>query len=301
MNKVVDLNLGRARSLAGAAIRPDGAAAPAYAELLATSNFSFLRSGSDPEELVAAALALGLTGMGLCDRNSFAGVVRAYSALRQLRDDPATADAAKAFRYVAGVRLVFADGTPDVIAYPADRAAYGRLCQLLTVGNTREVGGKRATKGECTLRFADLAPFAEGQLFILHADETDWETSRQTLLALQEMAPGRTWLAACCTFAGNDRARLNRLAGLAAEAGVPLVAANDVLYHVPERRMLQDVVTCIREHVTIFSAGRRLEANAERHLKPPAEMARLFREHPGALAETTAILGRIGFSLDQLA
>jgi error-prone DNA polymerase len=301
MNKIVDLNVERSKTIASenredAAGRP----VPAYAELMTTSNFSFLRSGSDPEELVASAVVNGLSGLGLCDRNTMAGVVRAYSALRQLGEDKATASLARAFRYVVGVRLVFADGTPDIIAYPTDREAYGRLCRLLTVGNTRDVDGKRATKGTCTLHFADLAEFAEGQLFILDADETDWTKSRETLLALKELAGDRLWVAAYCTFKGEDRARLHRLAALAGAAGAPLVAVNNVLYHTPERRMLQDVVTCIREHMTIFEAGRRLEQNAERHIKPPEEMARLFAEHPEALAETQQILRRIRFSLDQL-
>ncbi|HTJ57863.1 MAG TPA: error-prone DNA polymerase [Devosiaceae bacterium] len=302
MNKVLDLNNKRAKAIAARPLEPEAETRPAaYAELMATSNFSFLRSGSDPEELVAAAVANGLSGLGLCDRNSFAGVVRGLTALRQLREDPAIGPATEAFRYVVGVRLVFADGTPDIIAYPTDRAAYGRLCQLLTIGNTREVNGKRAEKGVCTLHFSDLQPFAEGQLFILHADETDWDKSRKTLFDLKRLAGDRLWVAANCVFKGDDRARLNRLKALAAEAGVPMVAVNDVLYHIPERRILQDVVTCIREHMTIFEAGRRLEQNAERHFKPPQEMARLFREHPEALAETQKILARIHFTLDQLA
>jgi error-prone DNA polymerase len=303
MNKVVDITLKRAQGIAAGPDRSEPQAeSPArpFAELMATSNFSFLRSGSDPEELIAYAVAEGLTGLGLCDRNSFAGVVRAYSTLKQLRADETTGSRAKAFRYVVGVRLVFADGTPDIIAYPTDRAAYGRLCQLLTLGNTREVDGKRAQKGVCTLRFEDLAAFAEGQLFLLDVDERNWDKSRNTLLALKKLAGDRLWVVAACRFKGDDRARLNRLAALAGEAGVPIVASNDVLYHIPERRMLQDVVTCIREHITIFEAGRRLEQNAERHIKGPQEMTRLFREHPGALDETLGILKRIGFSLDQL-
>jgi error-prone DNA polymerase len=304
MNKVLDLNNRRARAIAAGAGKQapsPPAGLPPYVELMATSNFSFLRSGSDPEELVAAAIGKGLAGLGICDRNSFAGVVRGLTALRQLSADPEIGTAARAFRYVVGVRLVFADGTPDIVAYPTDRAAYGRLCRLLTLGNTREVKGRRAEKGVCTLTFADLAAFAEGQLFILVPDETDWEKSADTLRSLKKLAPDRMWVAACCRFAGDDRARLNRLADLARGVRVPLLASNDVLYHLAERRLLQDVVTCIREHITIFEAGRRLEANAERHLKPPEEMARLFREHPEALAETRRFLARIHFSLDQLA
>ena len=307
MNKIVDINLRRAQDLVQDLVKDTAEELsasepppPAFAELLTTSNFSFLRGGSDPEELIAHAVAGRLTGLGLCDRNSMAGVVRAYSALKQLREDETTCQAAAGFRYVVGVRLVFADGTPDIIAYPTDRAAYGRLCRLLTLGNTREIEGKRATKGVCTLNFTDLADFAEGQLFILDPDDGDWDKIRGTLLALKKLARGRVWLAACCTFRGDDRARLNRLAALAREARVKLIASNNVLYHIPERRMLQDVVTCIREHITIFEAGRRLEQNAERHIKSPAEMARLFREHPDAIAQTQVFLDRIDFRLDQL-
>ena len=304
MNKIVDINLKRAKGIAAEAAEPaappEGGSPPPFAELLATSNFSFLRGGADPEELIASAVANRLSGLGLCDRNSMAGVVRAYTALRQLRDDKDTQAMAESFRYVVGVRLVFADGTPDIVAYPTDRDAYGRLCRLLTIGNTREVAGKRATKGVCTLKFSDLEDFAAGQLFILDANERDWEKSRETLFALRKLARGRVWLAAYCTFEGNDRGRLNQLAALAREARVKLLASNNVLYHIPERRLLQDVVTCIREHLTIFEAGRRLEQNAERHIKGPAEMARLFREHPEAIAETQKILARIDFRLDQL-
>jgi error-prone DNA polymerase len=288
MSNVVTID---ARERPGEREAPDQ---PAFAELLATSNFSFLRGGSGPEELVAAALAMGLSGLGICDRNSFAGVVRGHTALRDFKENTELAEPAAAFRYVVGVRLCFIDGTPDIIAYPSDRDAYGRLCSLLTVGNLR------AEKGSCELYIEDLKAHAEGQLFILQADESRWEVSEEILRHLADLAPGRTWLAAYCTYKGHDRERLNRLAELASRIGVPLLATNDVLYHIPERRMLQDVVTCIREHLTIFEAGRRLEQNAERHIKPPAEMARLFREHPRALAQTQDLVSRITFKLDQL-
>ncbi|MGN6489498.1 MAG: error-prone DNA polymerase, partial [Devosia sp.] len=263
---------------------------PAYAELMATSNFSFLRSGSHPEELVSAAMAMGLNGIGIADRNSFAGVVRGYVAHRDLREQH------PGFRYVVGVRLAFADGAPDILAYPSDREAYGRLCRLLSRANLRE----ESEKGNPVVLFDDLAEFAEGQLFVLHPDERRWDQSADYLQRLAALAPGHVWLAAAVAFRGNDRARLNRLAHVAAEAGVPLLAVNDVLYHEPGRRIVQDVVTCIREHLTLETAGRRLEPNAERHLKPPAEMARLFAEHPDAVTQTQVLLDRIGFRLDQL-
>ncbi|MEP7239304.1 MAG: error-prone DNA polymerase [Devosia sp.] len=277
---------------------PTAIEAPDYIELVSTSNFSFLRGGSHPEELAITAAVLGLEGLGLCDRNSFAGVVRAYVALRDM-DPPPT----PGFRYLVGTRLVFADA-PDIIAYPADRAAYGRLCKLLSTGNRRE----GSEKGKVELRFADLVPevvrltedFTAGQLFIVIPDENDWARSETTLRALITKAPGRVWVAGTCRFAGHDRDRLNRLADLAARSGAPLIAVNDVLYHTPERRVLQDAVTCIRQHWTIFEAGRRLEANAERHIKTPEEMARLFREHPNAISETMRFAARIDFSLDDL-
>ena len=273
------------------AARPSAAEAPpAYAELMVTSNFSFLRGGSHPEELVSAAMHLGLSGIGIADRNSFAGVVRGYMVHRDLKADFPD------FRYVVGVRLVFADGTPDILAYPSDRAAYGRLCQLLTRGNLH----KEAEKGQCRLFLADLIDFIDGQLLVLQADETNWERSEAVLQTLVARTPGNVWLAADVAYSGSDRARLNRLATIARQSGVPLLATNNVFYHEPGRRVLHDVVTCIREGVTLETAGRRLHPNAERHLKPPREMARLFADHPEALTETQRLLGRIGFSLDQL-
>ena len=280
-------------------------AVPGYVELVSTSNFSFLRGGSHPEELAITAGVLGLKGFGLCDRNSFAGVVRAYVALRDMEPRPP-----EGFRYLVGTRLCFADGTPDIVAYPTDREAYGRLCKLLSQANLN----KDSEKGNSRLAFGDLAPslstakvvdlaaedFTVGQQFIVLPREQDWQRTETTLRALAVRAPGRVWLGAACRFGGSDRARLNRIADLAHRVGVPMLATNDVLYHEPGRRVLQDVVTCIREHITIDEAGRRLEANAERHIKPPEEMARLFREHPAAIAETERFAAGIGFSLDQL-
>ena len=261
---------------------------PGYAELVSASNFSFLRGGSHPDELVVRAASLGLFGFGLCDRNSFAGVVRAHTMMREI------AKSAPGFRYLVGVRLCFADGTPDIVAYPRDRAAYGRLCQLLTRGN------RRAEKGDCLLYRDDLWDFAEGQLFIVVPDPAAIDTARETLELLVAEAPGRVHLALSCRYLGADRARLAEAAALAKRVGALPLATNDVLYHDDRRRVLQDVLTCIREHVPIAEAGRRLEQNAERHIKTPTEMARLFRDHPGALAETLRFASRITFSLDDL-
>jgi error-prone DNA polymerase len=259
-----------------------------YAELIATSNFSFLRGASHPQELVMQAAALGLSGIGIADRNSFAGVVRGFTAFKDIEEQY------PGFRYVIGTRLVFEDSTPEVVAFPTDRAAYGRLCALLTKGN------RRAKKGECSLRFADLEACSEGVLFVVMASNEPFSADEFVLRKLAAMAPDRTWLAASCRFHGRDRARLNGLAWLAEHAGVPLLATNDVIFHHRDRRFLHDVMTCIREHMTIFNAGRRLLKNSEQYIKPPEMMERLFAEHSDALAETQRLLSRTTFSLDEL-
>lgn len=297
----------------------------AYAELVAASNFSFLRGASPGPNLVMTALLLGQTGLGIADRNTVAGVVRARSALRDLREDgvlapekireggspgeyiwvenPAFADLpftlpqleamAKAFKLATGSRLVFADGTPDIVAYPANRAGWGRLCRLLTLGNLR------GAKGECILNLDDLLNDARDLLLIV-MPERRLDGLHGLLSRLDDAAPGAVWLAATMARRGDDRRRLARLKGIAAATRTPLIATNDVLYDAPEQRDLQDLLTCIREGMTIDRAGRLLEANAERHLKAPQEMARLFREAPEAIEEAQHLLGRIDFDLGEL-
>ena len=290
-----------------------------YFEFAVASNFSFLRGASHPEELILQAAHVGLSGMGLCDRNSVAGVVRAHLIKREKK---------LTLAYHPGARLVFADGTPDILAYPRDRAGWGRLCRLLTRGNLR------AEKGECILYLDDLLEHSDG-LELVVMETSTWEhpsppflkkpkdkpesaqapaqtrlrlvaktrnkADAKTLLGmLREAAPDRVRLAASMLLRGNDRTRLAQRAAIARAAGVPLIAVNDVLYHHPDRRQLQDVLTCIREHLTIDQAGRRLAANAERYLKPPAEMARLFREAPDAIEQTAALDAALTFSLGEL-
>ncbi|MBV9331465.1 MAG: error-prone DNA polymerase [Alphaproteobacteria bacterium] len=262
-----------------------------YAELAITTNFSFLRGASHPSEIAAQASMLGLSAIGIADRNSLAGVVRAFDALRQIEGEKP--------RLLIGSRLVFADGTADILVYPEDRKAYGNLCRLLTQGKMR------AAKGSATLYLSDLLAWQEGLLMIVLAapgriSASAGDEISRLLTRLSGEAPGRVWLGASMLHHGEDRRRLGKLRRLADVARVPLIAHNDVLYHAPERRSLQDVVSCIREHVTLDSAGRLLEANAERHLKPPAEMARLFRDAPDAVGETLRFAARIGFSLDEL-
>jgi error-prone DNA polymerase len=252
-----------------------------YAELQVTTNFSFLRGASHAEELVVQARHLGLHAIAVTDRNTLAGVVRAHSAGREV-----------GFRVIVGARLDLADGT-SLLCYPRDRSAYGRLSALLTLGQ------RRAEKGKCHLLLDDVARHQEGQIFIL-VPPASLAGFATVLERVRGAIRGPLHLAAALLMRGRDRARLDRLAALARAHGTPLVATNDVLYHHPDRRPLQDVVTCIREKCTIHEAGYRLEANAERHLKPPAGMARLFRGHEDALARTVEIADACRFSLDEL-
>ncbi|MGY4161612.1 error-prone DNA polymerase [Bradyrhizobium sp. USDA 4461] len=266
---------------------------PDYAEIGITSNFSFLRGGSDPRAYVHQASELKIPVIGLADHNTLAGVVRAWKEL----------DSEKVLhppKLLIGARIVFTDGTPDILVYPRDRAAYGRLCQLLTRGK-RGRGIERVEKGDCRLTLSDLIDFAEGQLLVLALPHRFEASKALDLLAqLKASAADGVWLAASLLYRGDDKRRLARLHDLATDAGVPLLATNEVLYHHPARRPLQDVLTCIREKTTIEAIGRRLEANAERHLKPAHEMVRLFRDLPDAIAETLRFAARISFSLDQL-
>ena len=242
-----------------------------YAELAVTTNFSFLRGAAHPEELVATADELGLAAIGIADRNSFAGVVRAYSEARTRK-----------IKLVVGVRLVTVDGF-ELLAYSIDRAAYGRLCRLLSAGNLK------AKKGECHLTFEEILAASAGQMLIAlppsarpheggdpalnsRFRRNEWEINdfSKRLSTLARAAPGRTFLAGAHYHCGDEARRLRLLAELGERLDAPLVAVNDVLYHAPERRPLADVVTCIREKCTIAEAGLRLAVNAERHLKSPA-------------------------------
>ena len=264
-------------------VETPSAAVPAYAELETTSNYSFLRGASHPDELVARAKALGLAALGLADRNTLAGVVRAHAAAK-----------AAGLKLLVGARLVPEDG-PEVLCYPTDRAAYGRLCRLLTLGK------RRAKKGECRFALGELIAHGAGQiLIVLPPRDLEEAAFRAALARLAARFPDACFLAGRHLLQGDDERRLAALAALAEASGAPLVATNDVRLHDPARRELLDVVTCIRTHCTIDAAGFRLDANAERHLKSPAEIAALFRDHPQAVARSAAIAARCRFSLGEL-
>jgi len=352
--------------------RADPAAIP-FVEMVAATNYSFLRGASPAEEMVAAALAAGHVGIGIADRNSVAGVVRAWKALRDAREQAAEEGLPDfPFKLATGARLVFVDGTPDIVAYPATRHGWGRLTRLLTVGN------RRALKGDCILFLGDLLDHLDDLLLVVmpggeglrlgaegarphpawdgqfeksekadeqpHApgNDADFTPSpqpklgpmslvtvdgvrvedptsppsaetadrdpglrwgdgvRKTLAILRQAAPDRLWLGLTMPYSGRDRRQRAKLAKIAADLSVPLLATNDALYATPAQRPLHDVVTCIRLGLKIEEAGTRLAANGERHLKPGLEMARLFADYPQAVEEGSRLLDRIGFDLAQL-
>ncbi len=264
----------------------DPAPETGFAELVAATNYSFLRGASHPADMVAEAMALGMPGIGIADRNSVAGVVRAWAFLKeQLVKKP---EIMKNFRLVVGARLVFADGTPDIVAYPVNREGWGRLTRLLSTGNLR------AQKGDCILELGDLLDHCDDLLLI--AIEGDEELLR----TLKRKRPKSLWLAATMPQSGADSRRLAELQRLSAATGVPLLATNDALYATKAQRPLHDIINCIREGTTVAKAGKLLRANGERYLKAPAEMKRLFDGYPKAIEASVKLLARIGFRLEDL-
>ena len=300
-----------------------------FADLVCASNFSFLRGASRAQDLVHAALLLGHSGIGITDRNTVAGVVRAFAALRELKEggalppvkqrvgsgpdeytyettkpEPSTREAealrnlicdrAQNFKLITGTRLVFGDGTPDIVVHPENRDGWGRLCRLLTKGNMRS-----SQKGACDIALDDLLADTRDLLLII-IPPCNRKTLNSSIEKLAETAPGSLWIGATMPRRGDDRRKLAELKAIAGTYRLPIIATNDVLYADPSQRDLQDILTCIREGRTIETAGRLLEVNAERHLKHPREMARLFADCPEAVEETQTFLERITFSLDQL-
>ena len=252
-----------------------------YVELGVASPFSFLRGASDAIELVLRALELGMDCLGIADRNTLAGVVRLHSAAREAGLKP-----------LIGCRLDLRD-SPSLLAYPRHRDGYGRLSRLLSRGKMR------AAKGECELMLQDVAEHSEGIAFIAWPGD-DLDAFEAELPRLREAISTLRHVAASYLYRGGDKARIERLDRLARANGCTIIATNDVHYHAPDRRPLQDVVTCIREKTTIARAGFLLNPNAERHLKPADEMARLFARWPHAISATRAFADALDFSLDEL-
>ncbi len=261
----------------------------AYAELQVASAFSFLRGASSPEELAATASVLGLSAVGVTDLNSVAGVVRMYDAAKDV-----------GMRLLVGARLSFRDGTPDLLCYPQDRVAWGRLTRLLTVGKGRVPHGDSSDAAKatnrCFLHYVDLLEHGEGQILLAVAPDRLDAGFHANVQRLRLDFRGRAYLAANRRYRGDDASRLRALA----ELPLPMVATNDVLYHLPDRRPLQDAMTCIRLGCRIDQAGLALQPNAERHLKAPQEMVRLFCDYPDAVRRTQEIVERCGFSLEEL-
>jgi len=252
-----------------------------YAELQCASHFSFLRGASSCEELFAQAAISGIEALAITDRNSLAGIVRAHEAAKTT-----------GVRLIIGCRLDLADGS-SLLAYPTDRPAYARLCRLLSLGKRR--GGK----AKCLLGWEDVALYADGLIGVLVPDMADAACAAQ-LRQTAAIFGDRAYMALSLRRRPGDQLRLHDLSNLAVAARVRTVVTGDVLYHHPSRRVLQEVVTCIREGCTIDDLGFRRERSGDRHLKSAAEMHRLFARYPQALARTLDIAGRCRFSLDEL-
>ena len=311
---------------------PDTIAPPPrspFVELGLVSCFSFLRGASDAVDLALAARALGYDALGIADVNSMAGVVRIHTEAKTLK-----------LRPVIGCRIKTVEGLA-FLAYPADRAAYGRLCRLISAGRMRTLDGKWQDKCACDISLAMLVEHGEGvQLILLPPENLDAEFTievesnvvpfpspratpeeigtpdqvrcdegRTTALRasfpdilpyLAKQLPTLRHLAASYLYVGDDIARIDRLDALANANGLGLLATNDVHYHAPDRRPLQDVMTAIRHKTTVAEAGHLLHANAERHLKSPAEMQRLFARWPHAIVASREVADACRFSLDEL-
>ena len=290
-----------------------------YAELCVTTNFTFLTGASHPEELITRAAELGLSAIAITDRNSLAGVVRAWSARKELKrtaeegvqirshkqidsssrqpvgaQNPITKPQTTHIpKLIVGCRLVLQDSPIEWVALPRDRAAYQRLSRLLTLGK------RRAEKGDCQLNVRDMYDWCRGMILIAMPD-THLSEVVPALQKMQRQFPGHVFLGAAPRYDGSDQAYLDACAQASLQAGAPMVAVGDVLMHHARRRKLVDVLTCIREHITIDQIGTRALPNAERRLKRGADMARLFRAHPGAMRRTHEIASRCSFDLGEL-
>ncbi|MBB4122519.1 error-prone DNA polymerase [Martelella radicis] len=295
-----------------------------YAELCVTSNFTFLTGASHPEEMVVRAAELDLDAIAITDRNSLAGVVRAFRALKETRRkleketeeqcirlaeniDPSSRQSvggAKTIplprirrlpRLIVGCRLVLSDSPVDFVALPKDKSAYQKLARLLSLGK------QRTQKGECLLYLSDMLDWADGSILIALPQEMKKkaEVTGHITQALRRF-PGHVFTGAAPRYDGSDAAWFKTLTALSHTTGAPMVAVGDVLMHHASRRQLADVLTCMRHHITIDEIGRLALPNAERRLKPADEMAHIFRDHPAAIRRTLEIAARLTFDLTEL-
>ncbi len=258
-----------------------------FVELGLASSFSFLRGASDAVDLTETANRLGYDAIGIADLNTLAGVVRLHTEAQTAK-----------LRPLIGCRLQLLCGA-EFLAYPRDREAYGRLSTLLSKGKMTAEDGSWQEKGATHLTLEMLAAHAEGMQLIAMPPE-DLSRFEADFPRLRRALPGLKHIGAAFLYRGDDRARINRLDRLAQAHGVSILATNDVLYHARNRRPLQDVMTCIREKTTIAKAGFLLEANAERHLKSPDEMIRLFADWPHAIRAAREVADACIFALTDL-
>ena len=252
-----------------------------YAELHACSSFSFLEGASGPDELIIMAKALGIKALAITDRNTMAGIVRAHKAAKE-----------HDMQLIPACRLDLLCGR-SLLAYPTDKGAYSRLTELLTIGN------RRAEKGSCHLNLEDVAQFSKGILFAF-LPETAPQPLHDELPYLKKQLKAPLYVVAHYDYGGQDDRHIAELASTASDAGLPLLATGNILYHSNQRRILADTLACIREHMRIEDAGYLLAQNAERFLKPPHEMNRLFKSYADAIKNTHAIAKACTFSLDML-
>ncbi|MDZ7823916.1 MAG: error-prone DNA polymerase [Ahrensia sp.] len=256
-----------------------------YYELATASNFSFLHGASHPEELIVTAKRLGISGIGLADRNTLSGVVRAHMAAKQAE-----------LPFQPGARLCFSDATPDILAYPINRKGWGNLCRLLTTANMR---GQKASP---LLLREDLFEWVDDLALVILPTraELNGEPLRIFMRQLYDRVGNKVRLGVSARYDGFDKDALLASCILCAKVGMPLMAVGDVVFHRPDRRPLSDVLTAIRVHKTLDAAGYELAANAERFLKSSDEMARLFASAPEAIAETEKFFQSLSFNLDEL-
>ncbi|MFT4077489.1 MAG: error-prone DNA polymerase [Asticcacaulis sp.] len=252
-----------------------------YVELQCASYFSFLQAVSAPDALFARAKDLGMEALAIADTNTLAGLVRAHVAAHET-----------GVRLVIGCRLVLRDGM-SLLVYPLHRDGYRNLCRLLSLGK------RRAGKGKCDIEWADVEDFHEGLLAIFIPDEADALCAIR-LRKVKALFGEHAYMAMSLRYRQNDHMRLHALSNLGVKYRVPTVVTNDILYATHERAFLHDVITCIRHNCTIHTMGDLRGLYADRFLKSPEEMHRLFPDYREAMRRTEEIADKCRFSLSEL-